>query len=195
MYKQLVVSHYEKDLTWVETASDYLDVVVYDKSDKGSKYTKLENIGREPHSYMYHIIENYDSLAEWTIFAQDNPFEHVDNWMDIVSGDQIAWNQHAKLKQKGTYFFSNLGVLQSDQVGGPHHTGLPMLEVWNATFTQECPLSISFAPSCHCVIHRESILIRPVTFYQNILQILKDTYHSPWVFERYLSYIFDSNFK
>jgi hypothetical protein len=195
MYKQLVVSHYEQNLSWVSTTTAFINTIVYDKSKKDTGLVKLENLGREPHTYVHHILENYTSLADWTIFAQDNPFEHVDNWMDIVSGDQTAWDRHATLKQKGTYFFSNLGVLQSDQIGGPHHIGLPMLEVWNATFTQECPLSISFVPSCHCIIHRDNILARPVTFYQNIMQILEDSYYSPWVFERYLSYIFDSNFK
>jgi len=195
MYKQLVVSHYEQDLTWVETASNHLDVVVYDKSVKDSAYTKLENVGREPHSYMHHIIENYNSLAEWTIFAQDNPFEHVNNWMDIVFGDQTVWDQYSTIRQEGTYFFSKLGILVSDQVGAPDHIGLPMVEVWNAVFEQKCPSSITFAPSCHYVVCRDTVLARPITFYQNIKQILENSYHSPWVFERYLSYIFDPTYK
>ena len=195
MNKQLVVSHYEQNLSWVSTATDFLDIVVYDKSEKDTGLLKLENLGREPHTYIHHILENYNSLADWTIFAQDNPFEHVDNWMDILFGDQTVWDQHAALKQKGTYFFSKLGILQSDQTGSPDHIGLPMLEVWNATFKQECPSSISFAPSCHCIVHRDIILARPTTFYENIKQILESNYHSPWVFERYLSYIFNSNYK
>ena len=195
MYKQLVVSHYERDLTWVQTASDYLSTVVYDKSGKESPYIKLENIGREPHTYMHYIVENYNSLAEWTIFAQDNPFAHVDNWVDIILGDESTWSANAAFKQEGGYFFSNMGILRSDQVGGPHHIGLPMLEVWNATFTQECPSSISFAPSCHCILHRDTILARPSMFYQNIKQILEFSHYSPWVFERYLSHIFDPNYK
>ena len=195
MYKQLVVSHYEQDLTWVKMASDYLDIVIYDKSGKDSTYSKLENIGREPHTYMHHIIENYDSLAEWTIFAQDNPFEHVNNWSEILFGDESTWHHLATSRQKGGYFFSNMGLLEADQNGAPHHRGLPIAELWNKTFTEQCPLFVNFTPSCHFIIHRDSIRMRSIAFYENIKNILEDTHISPWTLERYISYIFNPAYK
>merc|ERR1719440_887988 len=31
---------------------------------------KLPNLGRESHTYLHHIVENYDQLPEWTVFSQ-----------------------------------------------------------------------------------------------------------------------------
>ena len=28
----------------------------------------LPNVGREQHAYLTHIVRNYDSLADWTVF-------------------------------------------------------------------------------------------------------------------------------
>jgi hypothetical protein len=30
----------------------------------------LDNIGREGHTFLHHIVENYDTLAKWTVFSQ-----------------------------------------------------------------------------------------------------------------------------
>ena len=30
----------------------------------------LPNVGRESHAYLSHIVDNYDSLADWTVFTQ-----------------------------------------------------------------------------------------------------------------------------
>jgi hypothetical protein len=195
MYKQLIVSHYEQDISWAHTMSNFFNTIIYDKSEKESGLIKLENIGREPHTYMCHIIENYNSLAEWTIFSQDNPFVHVNGWLDIILGDEIIWDANATFKQKGMYFFSNMGLLTSDQNGAPHHRGLPIAKLWDITFEEKCPPYIEFSPSCHCIIHRNNILTRPITFYQNIKQILEDNPIAPWALERYISYIFNPSYK
>ena len=51
---------------------------VYDKSDDISslatgiagKVVRLPNLGRESHTYLQHIVRNYDSLAAVTVFSQ-----------------------------------------------------------------------------------------------------------------------------
>jgi hypothetical protein len=195
MYKQLIVSHYERDLTWAHQANEIVPTVIYDKSEKQSGYVKLQNVGREPHTYMHHIVENYSNLAEWTIFAQDNPFEHVHSWMDIVLGDENVWHSLATLKQKGGYFFSNMGLLTSDQNGNPHHGGLPIAELWNNTFVEPCPTYLDFASSCHFIVHRDIIQSRTVNFYEQVKNILETNHISPWALERYISYIFNPTYK
>jgi hypothetical protein len=30
----------------------------------------LENVGREGHTYLHHIVKNYENLADWTVFSQ-----------------------------------------------------------------------------------------------------------------------------
>jgi len=42
----------------------------YENTSNIIKTVKLPNIGRESHTYLYHIIENYDNLANVTVFLQ-----------------------------------------------------------------------------------------------------------------------------
>merc|ERR1719248_86361 len=31
---------------------------------------QLPNVGRESHTYLHHIVDNYENLANWTVFTQ-----------------------------------------------------------------------------------------------------------------------------
>ena len=91
----MVVARYKEDIEWVMAYNDI--VIIYNKGPDLNlpfkKIIKLENIGREGHTYLHHIIENYNNLSNKTIFTQGSPFEHnntilfgVDNYektMDV----------------------------------------------------------------------------------------------------------------
>lgn len=61
-----------EDLSWSDPYKHY-NIVIYDKSGGGggnghANVIPLPNYGRESHTYLYHIIQNYDNLANLTIF-------------------------------------------------------------------------------------------------------------------------------
>ena len=74
----VVIAHYKEDLSWVDK---YLPkncrIFIYSKSDMipncKRKYIHkvLKNVGRCDHTFLYHIINNYDkkNLRENTIFT------------------------------------------------------------------------------------------------------------------------------
>jgi len=73
----LVISYYKEDLQWL---NDYKHIpfrmiYIYNKGDQPITLEiphveiKLPNIGRCDHTYLYHIIQNYDKLAKVTIFT------------------------------------------------------------------------------------------------------------------------------
>jgi len=73
---EIVVARYNEDLTWLNNSpfSKY-PVVCYNKGlnenievNNIKKIVKLPNVGRESHSYLYHIINNYNNLSDITIF-------------------------------------------------------------------------------------------------------------------------------
>lgn len=71
---ELVVARYNETLHWLNTDpfSKY-PVVIYNKGDPmetdSSVYIeKLPNVGKCDHTYLYHIIKNYDNLADVTVF-------------------------------------------------------------------------------------------------------------------------------
>jgi hypothetical protein len=76
---ELVIARYNEDLEWIknEPFNKYKYTVYnkgpnenYVKTEKFKKEFKLDNVGRETHSYLTHIINNYDnkSFADITIF-------------------------------------------------------------------------------------------------------------------------------
>jgi Protein of unknown function (DUF3431) len=74
---ELVVARYNETLDWLrdEPYSKY-PVKVYNKganqdftkTDRINGVFQLDNVGRCDHTYLYHVIHNYDSLADVTVF-------------------------------------------------------------------------------------------------------------------------------
>jgi len=73
---EIVVSRYNEDLKWTlnEPFCNY-EYTVYNKGNnedfersKVKKVISLENVGKECHTYLYHILANYDNLAPITFF-------------------------------------------------------------------------------------------------------------------------------
>lgn len=66
---QIVVSRYNEDISW--TYKYQPNVIIYNKGkDHISGSIRIPNVGRESHTYLYHIIQNYDSLPERIVFVQ-----------------------------------------------------------------------------------------------------------------------------
>jgi hypothetical protein len=72
----MVIARYEEDLSWIPKipATAYSKGFIYNKgSPITSQYPNMElsplpNVGREGHTYVHHVIQNYDALPDITIF-------------------------------------------------------------------------------------------------------------------------------
>lgn len=53
------------------------------KAPEGFVY--LPNTGREAHTYLTHIVNNYNTLADINIFTQGWPFDHVPDFFEKLS--------------------------------------------------------------------------------------------------------------
>ena len=76
----VVVARYAEDLAWLEPIAH--DCVVYNKGAPiaGTAFralVELPNVGREAHTYLHHIVTNYDRLADVTVFVQGCIADHV----------------------------------------------------------------------------------------------------------------------
>ena len=84
---QVVISRYNEKIEWVkELPCDY---IIYNKSSEPLpdiyNSIQLKNIGYEAHTYLYHIINNYDLVYDFTVFCQGNPFDHCRNFFDEIN--------------------------------------------------------------------------------------------------------------
>jgi hypothetical protein len=150
-------------------------------------------LGRCVHSFFYHIVDRYDSLADYTFFAQDYPFDHVVNYIDLINGDFLNWTADA-IYQNGEIWFFNTEyrrILETDKFGNPHHIGgLELEPVWSKIFSEPCPESLGFVAAGHFCASRKHIHKKPKEFYEKILRILEEDPLSPWCIERFEIYIF-----
>ncbi len=74
MDKSLIIARYNEDLEWLKQYNDF-KITVYNKGDKLKDepiydVINLENKGRESHTWLYHIVKNYNNLNEINIFLQ-----------------------------------------------------------------------------------------------------------------------------
>lgn len=69
----IVVARYNEDTSWLPQSDPY--VKIYNKGQvhalgQTHEYLSLPNIGRESHTYLTYIVENYDSLPDIVFFTQ-----------------------------------------------------------------------------------------------------------------------------
>ena len=74
---QCVVARYNEDTDWFqEEPFNHFDMICYNKGPRlpehcftnNCKVVELDNVGRCDHTYLYHIIKNYNNLAPITLF-------------------------------------------------------------------------------------------------------------------------------
>jgi hypothetical protein len=75
---QIVVARYNENINYLSLFKDIM--IVYNKGDSSIpsifNSINLPNVGRESHTYLYHIIQNYDTLANRTLFIQGRINDH-----------------------------------------------------------------------------------------------------------------------
>lgn len=70
----LVIARYNEDINWIR---EFPDKIIYNKGsretipeDLQSYSIELPNVGREAHTILHYIIENYDTLPDVVVFSQ-----------------------------------------------------------------------------------------------------------------------------
>ena len=83
---ELVVARYNEDISWLNKIKNKnIKITIYNKGGNlNVKNIKLPNVGRESHTYLTHIINNYKSLADTTIFTQADPFLHSPHFIELL---------------------------------------------------------------------------------------------------------------
>ena len=74
MDKCLIIARYNENLDWLSKYNDF-KITVYNKGYKLKdnsfyKVINLENKGRESHTWLYHIVKNYNILNDINVFLQ-----------------------------------------------------------------------------------------------------------------------------
>jgi|LakMenEpi03Aug12_release.lakeMendotaPanAssembly.Ray.scaffolds.fasta_scaffold532730_2 hypothetical protein len=184
----VVISRYNEDLSWLESI-DRSDsrIFIYNKGQKinnmfpgGVTVIDLENTGRESHTYLYHILNNYEELPEKIIFSQAHPNDHVSpnfksEFFEFLNGEE-----------EFRYFSSNTlemkiledGVEESGNLNGSYWKNKHSLSSCCVTIPFELIHQIEskkwiFGTGAIFGVSRRSILKNSKEFYQMSLEILE----------------------
>jgi len=205
MITEIVIAKYNESLAWLDKFVDSMPssamfkAIVYDKSGNPApeshsslvEYQALPNVGRETHTYIAHIVENYYKLSDVTVFLQANPFDHSKTILKdlerIVSGQQVSSFQYIsdwRIEIKDFY--------------PKHHPKIQRAlgDLYDDLFRTPRPASFHFNAGALFAVTRETIQERPKWFYEYCLTKLNSL--SPvegYCFERLWELIFSKEFR
>lgn len=195
MKYDMVIARYKEDITWLESFKSLeINKIIYNKYFKEDIF--LENIGRESHTYLYHIIKNYDNLADITIFTQANPFDHSPDFINKIIN---CVKNKEKIQFKPLTIYNGLDILYCDMDGAPHHRGLNLKRGFDILFNKKYNSAmVPFHPGAIFIVSKENIKKRSKQFYENCLELCIDedwkdfngTLAAPYFFERVWRVIF-----
>jgi hypothetical protein len=200
--KEIVVSYYNENINWLNNHKNY-KITIYNKSDNEIENSiKLPNyIGADLHTHFYHIVNNYNNLADWTFFTQGNPFDHVIDYEILLQTYPDCFLNN-KLKIGDECFFFSNGIdfnktLISRSDGSPYHypsEKLNINQLWENIFLTPPPLYYEFTKGVIFAISKKQIKIRNLEFYKKCLNICIENPKARWEMERIIPYIFNPNY-
>jgi hypothetical protein len=170
-YLELVIARYSENLDWVESYRKFS--TVYNKGVEDIEGSiPLKNIGREAHTYLHHIVNNYDNLADYTCFLQGDPMDpHSPRFFRYL--DHIL-NSNELLPE---FFWISERIVEGDfeYKREPYHSVFPSIKyAYGKIFGEEPKLEkFIFGAGAQFCVSGNRIRKRPLEFYKNILDIFE----------------------
>ncbi|CAF0953488.1 unnamed protein product [Adineta steineri] len=197
----VVLSYYAEDQAFVGRYIRYIKnvsslqqlnirIIIYNKNSnvnntqlkvnlKADIVYGLSNIGREGATFLYHIISNYNKLADHIIFSQAGVEGINDKGLDDWYYDRLQ-NQ----------FNSSLGYMPlvvnhmiSKDMCGHHPTGnfLRLVDLWGMLQQTLCPTNgFSVAFRGQFLVSKQRILQKPLSIYKYIYEIITG-HNTHWI--------------
>jgi hypothetical protein len=168
----VVVARYREDISWLsDPVFSAYNVLVYNKYEQTGLV--LPNVGRESHTYVHHIVQKFDRLADITAFVQGDPFGHCYTILKDMHGLPFVKKFEPLSHHKPVGYVCDFD-------GFPHHGGLPLRSDYQFLF-QRPPVSpgVRFFPGAMFAVPKELIRARSLEFYVRLLARLCDPSEIP----------------
>ena len=209
MNKSLIISRYKEDLEWLKKHNDF-EITVYNKGSKLKEHSyfkvlNLENVGRESHTWLYHIVNNYNSLNEINIFLQGKiddlgcmAFQDPSKYLKKINKFGFCASRYGLL---GPFHWSNnIGIEKDVRYKKQwENEEISKSKIGFRQFSKnlfpKIPLIVSTSYGGCFAVKKENILFYKIDFYKNLLGILgahKNPIEGHYM-ERLWCYIFTKN--
>jgi hypothetical protein len=193
---ELVIAHCDEDLAWLRRVSPQFRVTVYHKGAEGGSGTRLPNVGREAHTYLHHLAERRDNLADVTVFVQGHPFDHAPDLharlRDLANGGHkvvdfwwlgfVADTDDARGRRLFVPWSKNLAREE-----------LQLEEFHRRLFGSTGPPEYRFFVGAQFILSRQAAKRRATTFYETARELAADFPMAPHCFERSWDRVFMSD--
>lgn len=210
---EIVISRYDEALDWLPQFAGPAPIVVYNKGTElqlsfGAEQKMLPNVGREGHTFLTHIIENYSNLKDVTIFLQGR----IDDLSDPVFANATGYLRHALqygFSAATLHIYKPNNWRQPFPRFGSADATIHSLQLHQGLMADSAEGMLDFAvrflgclpPLCvvsHCgcfAVSKEAILARPLSFYHCLRNTIS---HHPnplegHYLERMWCYLFSAN--
>lgn len=193
MTYSIVVAKYKENVDWLGNYIDKYPIFLYDKGGEKYNYNNslkveyLENIGRESHTYLHHIIKNYDNLTDYVIFTQGKYRDHISNFNNLFKNKNCYFHPH--------YYPKNFRLKSYDGKLTANNENLTFGQ-WFEKYIDKDIDTFHFKMKYGAIftIRKENILSRPKQFYEDLYKQLQKGGTNPELghfFERSWYYIFN----
>lgn len=191
---KVVIARYQEDVSW---ANGIPNCIIYNKSNSQPNtihpVIQLPNIGREGHTYLHHIITNYDQLDDYLVFLQGYPFDHSPH-LEHKLKDFIY-----RINEKNEFIpfeYISQKIVNSNIERCPGDITLQLIPTYKKIFNlDKTNHPFVFGAGAQFIVSKQSILSRPKSFYQNMITLLDYDINPPegFVIERFWNMIFTNS--
>jgi hypothetical protein len=162
---KIIVAKYNENIDWIK----YLkpdNVIIYDKSNSPIEGSiPRRNVGREAETFMYYILENYDNLADYTIFLQGNPFDHMKN----INPDTFQ----TRIEELVNHNPATLPLFTETHLESPNeYIGLEIKKYYKFIFGEDVGSKLGFSAGAQYIVPKRSILYHSKSFYERLHSML-----------------------
>jgi hypothetical protein len=180
----LVIAAYKEDLSWLDNiTNEDINIVIINKGDitshpKAEVHT-IKNLGVCDHSFLYYISNNYNSLYDYTIFIQANPFDHYSKTVEFINNKE---------------YLNGFYPLADQSIHIPRGEGTTLFVEGILDFEFK---GVHFPCGAQYSVPKENILSKPKYFWDDLLNIMpwEEDWFIPYFMERCWIFIYDPNIK
>jgi len=170
MSLKIVVARYNESLDWT---TGMPNCIIYNKGpdvETQQPMIKLPNVGREGHTYLHHIIENYDTLDDYTMFLQGFPFDHTP-FLELIL-ERGEWKRPFHIMARDVRYAN----INRDETCDQLENISSMIPTFNAVFNRnKIDHPFYFGAGAQFCVSRDTIRTRPKHFYEKIRDILSSS--------------------
>lgn len=172
---QIIISRFNEPVEWLYPFSDI--TVLYNKgeNDIDIPHIKLKNIGMEHHTWVYHIVNNYENLPKFSIFLQGNPFPHYYGNIDVFLDKFLDQEKRKYLNFPDINFIPLTDWFCTEYIKGERSTIKDLHSTYIKLFGREPDFErFEFSTCGQFCVSSDRIKKHPKKFYLKLLKMFED---------------------